>query len=966
MAIDEYRDRLRARNEQARSGTCRWPTLRPQTRWLMMNGLRGTSRLADSGSRLIVTGLFVMMVLAFTASTDVAQASTVNRHFVFYGDSSGSFPTSGLFMANPDGSAAQSVPVGGYSYGPFALSADGRFITYPQRPCASFSARIRRLAPATTNARRSYTFIERAEARLSAEWPSRKDSAKRPATERAADCSSGAGLYIDDLRDPDGSNAHLLIADGQLGDWSYQWSGGVPTYSPDGSKLLVTASRQNTNASSPDYGTYEIDLMSVNVDGSGFSVLIRHMDNFVVPSFSPDGTKIVFDNDPTDTASLHGLFIANSDGSTVTGLTDPNAIGDASKPVFSPDGSKIAFVDRGYGSPDGNYGTNVWTINADGSDPTPITDGGNVAFSSVQWSPDGTRLLYEIRNYDGNYNNELASIPGEGPGVQTVLEGPTQNFTNAQDVAASPSGSASFVSDNQYLAAAFQPLLMLDSSEKWRPLNVAMFLSEQDPITGQPWNQVCSPSQGCTGLTGDSTLEQYPTSDSHIDIHHDPNAEDVQNTYTSPNPSCISTVGSTQVLDCGHGPASAIYYHVTGPSPGGYTYIDYWFFYRNDQGAFDVGKHAGDWEGVTVAPAADGSTFAFAEFSEHGHWESFLRDNLRCDDQGQGSCGTENQVDTTPAQPFYVGQHVMTFPAAGSHANYPQPGDTPLTDNGHDGTVSWARNWDPTTSVLGTCPSSVPSDTAGVCGPALIAFPATGAQDADWNTGPEQWTDWPGNWGATTGSTPDATSPCSPAGAYDPGRCGNDHAAHFFAPWSSDGNQDCPQDPQDQYGQPLPPGTACPAVRRTRSAMPLSCTNWFGDEVATLVCDQSSMRAALRSRRMTRRGGFALTLARHPGKAAAAPGLAQLIGPPLRPGGRAFLNGTLPPGTEIAVRANEGWRLDAGVFRQHERFRGLARLIVSRGRGGYPKVTVVEGKHRYVMTVTERRSIRPATRSRVR
>jgi hypothetical protein len=108
-----------------------------------------------------------------------------------------------------------------------------------------------------------------------------------------------------------------------------------------------------------------------------------------------------------------------------------------------------------------------------------------------------------------------------------------------------------------------------------------------------------------------------------------------------------------------------------GPSPAGYQYIDYWFFYRYNQGFQDIGNHAGDWESVTVAPATSGQTFEFAEFSEHGNEESFLRDNLECDNNAAGSCGTESGSS-------YSGQHVMTFPAAGSHANYPQPNSGPL------------------------------------------------------------------------------------------------------------------------------------------------------------------------------------------------------------------------------------------------------------------------------------------------
>ena len=225
-----------------------------------------------------------------------------------------------------------------------------------------------------------------------------------------------------------------------------------------------------------------------------------------------------------------------------------------------------------------------------------------------------------------------------------------------------PPGSPSLVTDDQYLASTYEPLLMFDSSEKWRPLNVGMFLSERDPSTGHPWNQICSPSQGSKGLTSEADLEQHPTSDSYIRIN---NSEGEPDTYRSPNPECTHSVGSTAVYDCGTGRASAIYYHVVGPSPGGYTYIDYWLFYPYNQGWNDFGNHAGDREGVTVAPSHDGKTFEFAN-SHNSTWNSFLRDNLDCDASGSGSCGTESLDCPYPPSRNYFGQHVMTFPAAGS------------------------------------------------------------------------------------------------------------------------------------------------------------------------------------------------------------------------------------------------------------------------------------------------------------
>mgnify|MGYP000270532003 FL=1 len=77
----------------------------------------------------------------------------------------------------------------------------------------------------------------------------------------------------------------------------------------------------------------------------------------VDPVYSPDGSQIAFvathDGDPE-------LYVANADGSNVRKLTDNEAV-DAS-PSWAPDGSKILFVsDR-----DGDF--EIYTMNPDGTD----------------------------------------------------------------------------------------------------------------------------------------------------------------------------------------------------------------------------------------------------------------------------------------------------------------------------------------------------------------------------------------------------------------------------------------------------------------------------------------------------------------------------------------------------------------------------------------------------------------------
>lgn len=101
--------------------------------------------------------------------------------------------------------------------------------------------------------------------------------------------------------------------------------------------------------------------------------------------WSPDGTRIVYDRETPDTSEI---VVADADGS------DPVAIAEGAAPAWSPDGTRIA-----YSGPGGA----IWVVNADGTDPHPVTDppaSGDPASEepafdrNAAWSPDGRSIAY--------------------------------------------------------------------------------------------------------------------------------------------------------------------------------------------------------------------------------------------------------------------------------------------------------------------------------------------------------------------------------------------------------------------------------------------------------------------------------------------------------------------------------------------------------------------------------------------
>ena len=141
------------------------------------------------------------------------------------------------------------------------------------------------------------------------------------------------------------------------------------SWSPNGLWIAFEADRDRDDP--------EIYLANA-VDGTNQQRLTftRALDE--VPCWSPDSKQIVFSSD------MHGepqsgnydIYIMNIDGSGQQRLTTTE--GQASNPSMSPDGSKIAYdFSAGRGS-----GREIYIINADGSGPVSLGEGGDPA-----WSP---------------------------------------------------------------------------------------------------------------------------------------------------------------------------------------------------------------------------------------------------------------------------------------------------------------------------------------------------------------------------------------------------------------------------------------------------------------------------------------------------------------------------------------------------------------------------------------------------
>lgn len=128
-----------------------------------------------------------------------------------------------------------------------------------------------------------------------------------------------------------------------------------PSYTPDGKKIVFEEEENDT-----------ISIM--NLDGTGIKNLTdgTYFDEF--PSVTADGKQIVFSRYGKDTEMGEEIFSINIDGTGLKQLTTTGAGSDKWDPIVAND--KILYIQNG----------DVWGMNLDGSGQKNLTNNGNYEY----------------------------------------------------------------------------------------------------------------------------------------------------------------------------------------------------------------------------------------------------------------------------------------------------------------------------------------------------------------------------------------------------------------------------------------------------------------------------------------------------------------------------------------------------------------------------------------------------------
>lgn len=211
----------------------------------------------------------------------------------------------------------------------------------------------------------------------------------------------------------------------------------VPIFSPDGKYILFAGYQDDKYINN--------DLYLMNADGSNLRRIIDHPLRDGHAQFSPDGKKIIFNSQRDDEGvmkyknyELYEMEISTGTTKRITNYADWDTY-----PSYSPDGTKILWrrILTDSTNPRG-YNSEVFSMNIDGTNVQNLSN--HEAFDGYpEWSPDGQYIVFvSTRGGEDIYQERLFVMTADGKNVQQI----THNKVGEED------NRPSWSKDGKYIA----------------------------------------------------------------------------------------------------------------------------------------------------------------------------------------------------------------------------------------------------------------------------------------------------------------------------------------------------------------------------------------------------------------------------------------------------------------------------------------------------------------------------------
>ena len=174
----------------------------------------------------------------------------------------------------------------------------------------------------------------------------------------------------------------------------------LPT-KPNIGRIIFTCTRGDFN-----------QLCWVNADGSGYQQITNVEAHNYYPVYSPKGGSIVYASNQN--GGVFDLFLFVFEGSRLIRLTD--RIGNVVSPSFSPDGKRILFANRAGEGP-----TSLWTVDNTGENADLLYAGPNTIVAA-DWSPDGSTIAFAMA-VDKPNSYEIFLMGADASNVRQLTRG---------------------------------------------------------------------------------------------------------------------------------------------------------------------------------------------------------------------------------------------------------------------------------------------------------------------------------------------------------------------------------------------------------------------------------------------------------------------------------------------------------------------------------------------------------------
>jgi Tol biopolymer transport system component len=287
-----------------------------------------------------------------------------------------------------------------------------------------------------------------------------------------------------------------------------------PTFSPDGTQIVFASDRNG--------GLFRIYRMPV---AGGVATAVTSTG--ALPAASDDDApewnwandRIVFQRGvPGEGAGHTAIFSIKADGSDLQRLTtttspDGGAYNKLLRPKWSPNGTKVVFEAEA-----GSCGSRLFIMNANGSSPTAVSKAGACDVADPAWSPDGNLILFQATDVDtlgdglfaiNPSTNAIAELSSDTSATSPdwePIDGPPPPTTTSTTVAGPTTTSTSTTSTSTTTTTTIKPPTTGGGGARFGVINSCSALYVKEGFLTNSFNQMLNCGDGRAVALGDTRV----------------------------------------------------------------------------------------------------------------------------------------------------------------------------------------------------------------------------------------------------------------------------------------------------------------------------------------------------------------------------------------------------------------------------------------------------------------------------